>query len=65
MHELLELAALVVGGLLADSVNELLTIVMLVDGLLLAALLAVSLHLIRHPAADVVAAPAGARDVDA
>jgi O-antigen/teichoic acid export membrane protein len=59
------LVALVVGGLLADSVNDLLTIVMLVDGLLLAALLVVSLHLIRTPTADEVAATTDSRDVDA
>ena len=59
------LVALVTGGLLADSLNELLTIVMLVDGLLLAALLAVSLHLIRHPVRDAVVAPADSSGVDA
>ena len=59
------LAALVVGGLLADSVNELLTIVMLVDGLLLVTLLAVSLLLIRHPMPEDAAAPVGSSGVDA
>jgi O-antigen/teichoic acid export membrane protein len=59
------LGALVVGGLLADSVNELLTIVMLVDGLLLVTLLAVSLFLIRHPVPEDAVTPVDSSGVEA
>lgn len=54
------LIALVLGGLLADHLDSLLTVVMIVDGLLFGALLAVSLYLVRHPVPDddeVVPAP--------
>lgn len=46
------LAALVTGGLAADSLNGLLTVVLLADGVLFAALLGLSLYLIRHPVPD-------------
>jgi len=58
------LGALVVGGLLSTSLNELLTIVLIVDGLLLVTLLAVSLLLIRHPVPDQVVAPVDSSDLD-
>ena len=58
------LGALVVGGLLSTSLNELLTIVLIVDGLLLVTLLAVSLFLIRHPVPDQVVAPVDSSDLD-
>jgi O-antigen/teichoic acid export membrane protein len=43
------LLALIGAGLTADSVNGLLTVVLAADSLLFAALLAVSLYLVRHP----------------
>lgn len=58
------LGALVVGGLVSTSLNELLTVVLMVDGLLLATLLAVSLFLVRHPVPDQVVAPVDSGDVD-
>lgn len=59
------LGALVVGGLLSTSLNELLTAVLIVDGLLLTTLLVVSLFLVRHPIPLEAVAPAGSSDVDA
>jgi len=46
------LVALIGAGLTANSVNGLLTVVLAADGLLVAALLAVSLYLVRHPGAE-------------